>query len=304
MDYKRIIKSRRLRIKIMQILSFLPDQFIVELQYAMKTGRKLDLRNPQRFTEKLQWYKLFYRNSLMEQCVDKYSVREYVKSKGLVNILVPLIGIYESVDEINFADLPNQFVIKDTLGGGGNSVIVVKDKDKLDIKATRLELQNWMKKKHGKHPGREWVYDKKESRIIIEKYIESDVSNGGLIDYKFFCFNGRVKYVYGIADRELGNGAGLGVFNREFELLPYKRCDEENLKRNLEKPSNYEEMVSIAEKLSEDFPHARIDLYDQNNKILFGEITFFDGSGYMQFNPDEFDYIMGKEFILPQKVNR
>ena len=298
MDYKKLIKSRDVRIFIMRMLSFVPDKWMVKLQYCVKTGRKLNLKNPQRFTEKLQWYKLYYRDPVMAQCADKYDVREYVKNCGLEHILNECYGVFDSPDDIDFDKLPNAFVIKDTLGGGGNSVVICKDKEKFDRIECINKLRNWIKPTKGKHPGREWVYDNKRNRIIIEEYIDSKEDEGGLIDYKFFCFQGKVQYVYGIADRTLGNGAGLGIYNADFELLPYQRADERPLQREITKPKNYEKMVEYAEKLSKPFPHARIDLYNQNGKIIFGEITFFDGSGYMKYKPDEFDCIMGKCFIV------
>ena len=302
MDYKKFIKSRSLRIKIMRLLSFLPDKIIVLLQYRLKTNRKLNLRHPKRYTEKLQWYKLYYKDPLMEKCVDKYEVRNYVMNKGYSNILIPILGIYNSAYDINFDILPNRFVLKDTLGGGGNSVIIVKDKSKENFDRIRKQIQGWIKETKGKHPGREWVYDNKPNRIIIEKYLESNENEGGLIDYKFFCFNGKVEYVYGIADRTLGSTIGLGIFDSNFNLLPYKRVDENSLNRVIKKPKNYEQMIKCAEILSKDFPHARIDLYNQEGKIYFGEITFFDGSGYMCFEPDEFDYIIGDKFLLPISI--
>ena len=298
-NYKKIIKSRKVRIKIMKLLNFLPDRIVVSLQYKIKTGRNLNLLSPKRYTEKLQWYKLYYRNPLMGKCVDKYEVRDYVRQMGYSQILVPILGVYNSVDEINFELLPKSFVIKDTLGGGGNSVIIIKDKTKENLNKIKIQVNEWLKVSKGKHPGREWVYDNKKNRIIIEKYLESEKETGGLIDYKFFCFNGKVEYVYGIADRTLGKSVGLGIFDNNFNLLPYKRVDENSLIRVIKKPKNYEEMVKCAEILSRTFPHARIDLYNQKGKIYFGEITFFDGSGYMCFDPDEFDYIMGDKFLLP-----
>lgn len=302
MDYKKIIQSRKLRINIMRVLSFLPDKFVIKLQYLLKTGRKLNLKDPQRYSEKLQWYKLYYKDPLMGNCVDKYLVREYVKKQNLENILNTVYGVYDSYEDINFNTLPNQFVLKDTLGGGGTSVLIVKDKYTMNMSQLEKTLKSWTKRKYGKHPGREWVYDNKKSKIIIEKYIESNLEEGGLIDYKFFTFNGKVKYVYGMADRALGKGVGCGIFNEKFEQMPYYRADEKKLERYLKRPLNYEKMVQIAETLGKPFPHARIDLYNQNNKIIFGEITFFDGSGYMKFKPDEFDYIMGKEFDIPKKA--
>ena len=299
MNYKDLIKSRKTRIKILQLLSFIPDEIMLKLQYRIKTGRKLNLKNPQRFTEKLQWYKLNYRNPLMVQCVDKYDVRKYIEDCGLGNILNEMYGVYDSPEEVDFTILPNEFVIKDTLGGGGNAVIIVSDKLKMNEDAVRQQMLQWVNEPTDKKsPGREWVYDGRKHRIFIEKYIESDFDEGGLIDYKFFCFNGRAEYLYVIADREVGKKAGLGVFDRNYKYLNVCRCDEAPLTRNIEKPNNFEELLYVAEKLAAPFPEARIDLYNQHNQIMFGEITFFDGSGYMTFEPDEFDYELGKSFIL------
>ena len=303
MNYKDIIKSRKIRIKIMQFLSFVPDEFMLKLQYRIKTGRRLNLKNPQRFTEKLQWYKLNYRDPLMAQCADKYEVRKYVEKCGLEHILNEMYGIYNSLSEIDFNTLPNSFVIKDTLGGGGNSVIIVEDKAKMDEEKIRKQMQEWVDEPiNKKNPGREWVYDGRKHRIIIEKYIESDVTKGGLIDYKFFCFNGKAEYLYVIADRKIGKQAGFGIFDNNFIKQDVIRVDEMPLKRMIKKPENYNKMKQLAEKLSQPFPEARIDFYNVDNKILFGEITFFDGSGYMTFEPDEFDYQLGEKFLLSSLI--
>lgn len=302
MDYKKIIKSRDVRNKILNCLWFIPDEIMIKIQYYIKTGRKLDLKNPQRFTEKLQWYKLYYKNPLMIQCVDKYDVRDYVVQKGLKSILNECYGVYDRVEDIDFEKLPNQFVLKNSLGVGGNSVIVCKNKNLLDFDKTKSLLQKWLDEKTVKSGGREWpYYCGKNHRIIVEKYIDSKPEDGGLIDYKFFCFNGRFEYLYIIADRDLGKKAGLGIFNREYEKLPVIRTDEDSLTRNIKKPVAYSEMIEIAEKLAAPFPEARIDLYYSDEKIIFGEITFWDGSGYMQFEPDDFDFILGRNFVLPEK---
>ncbi len=301
MDYKKIIKNRNLRIKIMQMLSFVPDEIMVKIQYRMKTGRKLNLKNPQRFTEKLQWYKLYYRDPLMAQCADKYEVRKFVEECGLEHILNEMYGIYNNPEEIDFSKLPDSFVIKDTLGGGGNSIILVKDKNELDIEKTRAQMWEWVNQPaNKKHPGREWVYDGRKHRIIIEKFIESDENQGGLIDYKFFCFNGKAEYLYVIADRKVGEKAGFGIYDANYNRLNVCRLDEQPLKRNIEKPENYEQLRKLAEMLSEPFPETRIDFYNLNGKVTFGEITFFDGSGYMMFEPDEFDYELGKKFLIDE----
>lgn len=298
--YKKIIKSRDARILILKLMGGIPDKTMVRLQYRIKTGRKLNLKKPQRYTEKLQWYKLYYRDALMSEVVDKYTVRKYIKKIGLEYILNECYGVYTDPNEIDFSKLPNKFVIKDTLGSGGDSVIICEDKNQLNIAETKKKMKHWLQTSKGKNVGREWVYDGKRNRIIIEELIESDKDKGGLVDYKFFCFNGTAKYVYGIAERELGVGAGLGIYNRDFEKQPYRRVDERALKHTLQKPDNYYEMMRIAEYISKPFPHARVDMYSVKDKILFGEITFFDGSGYMIYEPDEFDYLLGKEFLLPE----
>lgn len=300
MDYKKIIKSRSLRLKILRFFSFIPDRIMIELQYFIKTGRKLNLRKPKRFTEKLQWYKLYYKNPLMVQCVDKCDVREYVKAKGLNSILIPCYGVYNSSEEINWESLPNQFVIKDTLGGGGNAVIIVKDKAAADIAILKQQVNKWVNiDTYVPEGGREWpYYSGKRHRIIIEKYLEADVKQGGLIDYKFFCFNGQPKWIYVIADRVVGEGCGLGIFDANFVKQNATRSDERPLERDIPKPKTLELMKEISRKLSEDFLEARIDLYEVCGMVKFGEITFYDGSGYMTFNPDSFDQKMGEEFVI------
>lgn len=303
-DYKKIIKSRDLRLKILRVLSFIPDKPMIKLQYRIKTGHKLNLKNPKRFTEKLQWYKLYYKNPLMIKCVDKYDVREYVKKKGLEDILIPCYGVYDKVEEVDWNSLPNQFVMKDTLGGGGTSVVIVKDKSKTDIQQLKETAKKWTQiDAHRKDAGREWpYYSGRNHRILFEQYIDSDPDKGGLVDYKFFCMNGDTAYIYVIADRKLGAGAGFAIYDKNFNKTNAQRVDERPLKRFIEKPDNFEALKNVAEKLAGKFPEARIDLYDNNGEIHFGEITFFDGSGYMKFDPDKFDFELGDKFKLPREM--
>ncbi|MCM1202062.1 MAG: carbonic anhydrase [Bacteroides fragilis] len=258
------------------------------------------MKNPKRFTEKLQWYKLNYRDPLMAQCSDKYEVRKYVRNCGLENILNELYGIYSTPDEVDFDKLPESFVLKDTLGCGGNAVILVQDKGRVNETNVRKQMWDWVNEPlNKKHPGREWVYDGRKHRIIAEKLIDSDEETGGLIDYKFFCFNGKVEYLYVIADRKLGAKAALGIFDANYIMQQVRGTEKEILSRDIKRPDNFEAMKCIAEKLAKPFPEARIDLYDVDNHILFGEITFFDASGYMIYEPDGFDFIIGEKFALP-----
>ena len=162
-------------------------------------------------------------------------------------------------------------------------------------------MGKWVGPVVGKHPGREWVYDGRRGRIVVEKYIPSEPDTGGLIDYKFFCFNGKCAYAYVIADRKVGQKAGFGITTPDYKFLPYVRADEKPLERIVPKPAEWEQMLTTAEAIARPFPHARIDLYDVDGKIIFGEVTFFDGSGYMTFEPDEFDYMLGEPFQLPER---
>lgn len=294
MDYKKIIKNQELRFKILKLLSFIPDKKMIKLQYRIKTGRKLNLKNPQRYTEKIQWYKLNYRNPKMTQCADKFEVRQYVKKKGLEKILNKIYGVYNSAEEINFEELPNKFVLKTTNSSHTN--IFCEDKHKLDIKETIEKLNKYLHKEGKKSMGREWAYDNVKPRIICEQFLPKD-KNNDLPDYKFFCFNGKAEYIYVIKNRTIDK-ADLGIFDLNFKQLPYYRTDENKLKISIEKPKRFDEMLEIAEKLSEDFPHVRVDLYNVDGRIYFGELTFYDGSGYQRYEPDEFDFILGEKFKI------
>lgn len=301
MDYKKIIKSKELRIKILNFLNFIPDKAMIKLQYRIKTGRKLDLKKTQRYTEKIQWYKLNYRNPLMPKVVDKYEARDFVKSKGLENILNSIYGVYDNPEDIDFDKLPNSFVLKDTMGSGGNSVILVRNKKKADLLKIKEEIQKWVSRPiNKKNAGREWVYDGKKHRILIEEFLACNDTN--LSDYKFFCFYGKPFCLYITQDyRDSHEDGKLAFLSTDFELLNVGREDWRPLLEPLKKPENYKKMLEYASSLSKDFPHARVDFYNIDGKIYFGEITFFTGSGYFKFKPDEFDYTLGEQFILPKE---
>ena len=297
MNYRKIIKSRDLRIKILSLLDWVPDSFMLRLQYWLQTGRKLNLKHPKRYTEKLQLYKMKYRNPDMLRCTDKYEVRSYIEEKNLSQYLIPMIGIYDSVEDINFDSLPRQFVAKTTDGGGGNQVFVCKDKTRLSEQHFIEKLRNWMNMPKSKQSGREWAYENHyPRRILIEKMIGNGKED--LIDYKFFCFSGKVSCVYGITDRRVGESAQIGIYDADFNKLAVDRCDERHQERGLPKPKNYDNMLVIAEQLSKEFPHVRVDLYNVDGTIYFGELTFYDGSGYMTFNPDSFDEQLGENFDI------
>lgn len=300
MDYKKIIRNQETRFKILNLLRFIPDKTMIQLQYKIKTGRKLNLKNPKRYTEKLQWYKLYYRDPLMTRCSDKYEVRSYVKEKGLEKYLTNLYGVYKNFEDINFEILPNSFAIKYTNGSGNNYFVKNKKSENMDV--IKNTIKGWVSKQRI-HYGREWCYYNVQPRIIIEELIERD-ENNDIPDYKFFCFNGKVKYLYIMVDYVDNHENGrCSFFTPEFLQLPYRRSEYKEINRTISKPENFNEMIAVAEKLSKDFPHVRVDLYNIKGRIIFGELTFYSASGYTVFTPDEFDYELGRQFIMPYKFS-
>jgi len=297
-NYKKLIKTRGMRLKILSALEFIPDKPMLYLQYFLKFNRLLNLRNPKRFTEKLQWYKLYYRDPLMKKCVDKYLVRDYVESKGLDDLLNELYGVYNVPEEIDFDLLPNEFVIKTTDGGGGNNIIIYRNKDDFNIKQTKSKLNNWLNLRKNLSGGREWSYRNSKSRIIIEKLlVNKNNAAAGINDYKFFCFNGKPEYIVVDKDRYIEHKRNFYDINWNFIKV---ESDHPYFGDTMAKPDNLDEMIEIASILAEDFPFVRVDLYNIDGEIIFGELTFYPWSGYVQFKPDEFDFTLGKELSLPE----
>lgn len=299
MNYKKIISSRKMRITILNMLGWIPDKTMVKIQYRIQMGRKLNLENPKRFSEKLQWYKIYYRNPIMGKCVDKYEVREYVRSKGLEKYLIGNIGIWNDPDEICFDDFPEKFVLK-TTNGSHNNIICTNKKDFSEIDSKK-QLKLWLKQ-NKKNVGREWAYDVVKPRIIGEEYLEKD-SNGELADYRFTCLNGEIAYLCVTVDSFENETTREIFYNEKFEPLNISEPGCEMLNPDeRQKPDNYDEMVRIVKILSADFPQVRVDLLNVDGRIYFGELTFYNSSGYIAFEPDSFDYSLGEKFILPSKM--
>lgn len=299
LDYKKLIKSQNTRLKLLKLLDFIPDKLMIYMQYWVKTGKILKLNQPKRFTEKIQWYKLNYQDPLMTQCADKYGVREYVSNKGYQNILIPLYGVYNRAEEIDFSKLPEKFVLKTTNASHTN--IICKKKSELNIEKTIHTLNNWLEKRSVKL-GREWAYYNIKPRIICEKYLEDNSSEfDDISDYKFICFNGQAEYVWIDVDRY--NNHKRNFYDLDWNYLNVS-SDVSNYTDDLVKPNRFEEMKKIANTLAEDFPHVRVDLYLVNNEIYFGELTFYLLSGYEKFYPDNFDFILGEKFKLPKKFRK
>lgn len=281
-EYRRIKGNR-------QIKKISDENFIFDV-YKRSTGHELNLSNPQRYTEKLQWLKLFYRNKDIELTTDKYTVREYLEQKGYGYILNDLIGVYDSVDEIDFLSLPEKFVLKLSHGSGWN--IVCKDKSTLNWKMYKHIIQSWMKQNLAIY-GREWNYNNLTPKIVIEKYIDN--GDDQLTDYKFFCFNGKPLFVQ--IDRDRFKDHKQTYYDMDWQQLDIKTSHEVSDEIC---PPKFEEMKKLAEDLSKDFPHVRIDFYNIGEQIYFGEFTYFDGSGFYKFEPDEIDFLWGEKLILPE----
>lgn len=268
---------------------FLPDKPYLKLRYYAHIGRRLDLKNPKTFNEKIQWLKIYDRNPKYTQLVDKYDVREYISEKIGKDYLIPLIKVYNTVDEIDFDKLPNQFVLKCTHDSGG--IIICEDKEKLDIEKSKEKLKKHIKKNYY-YWGREWPYKNIKPRIICEQLIK-DKEHEDLVDYKFMCFDGKVKCSFVCINRNSKNEMNIDFYDREWNKMPFER-HYKNSDIVMEKPQHYEKMVSLAENLAQGFKFIRVDFYNVNGKIYFGELTFFPGSGFEEFTPEKYDSILGE----------
>lgn len=296
--YKKILKNKVLRFKLLSALRFIPSKPMLKAQYRIKLGRKLHLKNPQRYTEKVQWYKLNYRDPVMQKCADKYWVREYVESKGLGHLLNELYAKFDSAEDISFDGLPDEFVLK--LSNGSSTNLLVEDKNALNVEEIRKKFKDFYAQS-GASAGREWVYDTDQKPVVVAEKLLRDPNNanGSLRDYKILCFGGEPAYIICVDGRYTPEYCHV-VYDTEWVKQDVVIGDSSNA-ANYEKPETFDRMMEIARILSADFPAARIDLYSIEGKIYFGEITFFPWSGYMYFVPDSFDMELGQVFELPEK---
>lgn len=279
-----------------KVSHILPDDVYLKLRYRALLGRKLDLSNPKTFNEKLQWLKLYDRKPEYTMMVDKYRVREYIAKTIGEEYLIPLLGVWEDPDEIDFDVLPDQFVLKCNHDSG--SVILCKDKSTFDIEAARVKLKKHMKKNLFWW-GREWPYKEVPRRIIAEKYMV-DESGTELKDYKIFCFNGKAKIIEVDFDRFVAHKRNL--YSTRWESLNFEIQYPRDISYVIPRPETLNEILLLAEKLSHEIPHLRVDFYLIENKIYFGELTFYHEAGFGKFNPEEWDYKLGGWIELPDKI--
>ena len=274
-----------------------PEQYEENIKnwYYKMTGECLDLENPSTFNEKIQWLKLNDSVDYKTRLADKYLVRDYVKEKIGEEYLIPLIGVYDNFDDINFAEMPNKFVMKANHASGWN--IIVDDLNALDIPEARKKFQIWLNRNYAYYSGLELHYKNINPKIVIEQYIENDGHE--LFDYRFFCFSGKAYYIW--VDVDSGKSSHRrNVYDLDWNLLPLQvnYPNDKNLDR---KPKNLQKMIELAEKLSEGINFVRVDLYEVKDTIYFGEMTFTPQSGQATWDPPEYNKIYGDLLVLPNE---
>lgn len=284
MNFKELLKS------------WIPDDIYLKYLYKKHMGKNLNLKSPQLFNEKLQWLKLYNRKPEYTMMVDKYEVRKYISQNIGEEYLIPLIGVWDNFDEIDFSKLPNQFVLKCTHDSGG--VVICKDKNKLDIEETRKKINKHLKTNYY-YACREWPYKNIKPKIICEEYMV-DESGVELKDYKIFCFSGEAKMIQVDYNRFVEHKRNL--YDTEWNYIPASIEYPTDSKVKINKPEKLETMLELAKVLAKDYPHVRVDFYLINNRVYFGEMTFYHGAGYEKFEPKSLEIKMGKWIKLPSKI--
>ena len=278
------------------IIKRLPAKLVLNIENLRGYKRLLKKNRIEYFGEKIQWIKLYGNLETYKDLVDKYRVREYVEKKIGKKYLTEIIKVYSSTNEINFEELPDRFVLKLNTGSGYN--IICKDKEKINRKKVIKQLNNWLKEDYFKIK-KEPQYKNIEKKIICEKYMEN--KKGELLDYKLFCFNGKTEFIE--VDFDRFENHAMNFYDLKWNLMDLKKGKYPNYSGKLEKPENLNEMIEVAEKLSEELPFARIDLYDVDNKIYFGEITLTPAGGLTPFIPLDKDLLYAKKIKLEKYLS-
>lgn len=276
------------------ITNLLSDKIYLKLTYRIRFGEKLDLKNPITFNQKIQWLKLYDRQARYTELVDKVKVKDYVAKEIGQQYLIPTLGVWDHFEDIDFEQLPKQFVLKCNHDSG--SIVICRDKSTFDLEYARKKLTKGLRT-DAYYWGREWPYKNVQRKILAEAYMEDDDSEE-LKDYKLMVFNGKVKCSFVGSERFSEDGLKITFFDTDWKVMPFERHYPKS-KLDIKKPLNYDEMVELAEKLAKDIPFARIDFYEVKGRAFFGEITLFPGSGWEEFTPSEWDKTLGSWIKLP-----
>ena len=268
----------------------IPDKIYLDIRFRKVFGRGINWKAPKTYSEKLQWLKVYDRKPVYSTMVDKYEAKKYVADLIGEEYIIPTLGVWDSVEDIDFDSLPDQFVLKCTHDSGG--LVICPDKRKLDVDAAKKKLAHCLKQNFF-WSGREWPYKNVKPRILAEKYMV-DESGYELKDYKFFCFGGEPKALFIASDRQLeGEEVKFDFFDMEFRHLPF-RNGHPNATHPIACPPAFEKMKELAAVLSKGIPQLRVDFYDINGRVYFGELTFFHHSGLETFEPEEWDEKFGE----------
>ena len=275
----------------------LPDKAYLKLMFRLELRKKLDLDNPQTFSEKLQWLKLYYHRPDLVMMADKLAVKDHVASIIGEEYVIPLLGSWDDPRDIDWDSLPGHFVLKTNHDGGNFGIVICRDKEKLDkgkaVKRLRKSL-----KRNTYIIGREWPYKNIPRKVFAEQYMK-EAGAEELTDYKFYCFDGKVKMLFIASGRQKGH-ITFDYFDENFQHLEFIQTHP-MADITPEKPKNFELMKSLAERLSQGLPHVRVDFYDVDGKVYFGEYTFFTHGGWAAFHPEEYDYKLGSYLHLPEQ---
>lgn len=275
------------------------DERLIKNKYKEYLNRTLELDNPVKFNDKLQWLKLNWYDTEAVTAADKYKARDFVKERIGAEYLNELYAVYESVEQIDISELPDSFVLKGTHGSGYN--IICLDKHKIDWEKAFKKMEKWLSTNYF-WENREWVYKDIKPRIICEKLLVEE-GEEGLRDYRFFCFDGDPKFITVDFDINEKEKTRRNLYDLKWNLMDEEISYPKELDIKLERPAKLNEMIELSKKLSEGFPHARVDFYYVNNKIYFGEITFFHQSGLAEIRPEKFEVTMGNWLKLPEVKN-
>lgn len=299
MNLKTFISKVYIQLHLYGWFNFLPDSIDIRLFYLAFMGKFPNLRNPKTFNEKLNWLKLHNRNSLYTTLVDKYAVKQWVAGKIGEQYVIPTLGVWNKFDDIDFDKLPNQFVLKCTHDSGG--LAICKDKATFDKEYARKKL-NASLKRNFYYACREWPYKNVPPRIIAETYVE-DENDSELRDYKFYSFNGKPKFLLLATNRQSKDKPlSFDYFDMDFNHLQLTNHWHPNNEYEVpHKPQNFEKMKELIGILAKDIPHVRVDFYEVNGQILFGEMTFFDQGGFLKLHPDSWENEWGDLIKLPLK---
>lgn len=293
---KQLGLMRRASLALLERLTFLDDKTYLRLRYRLRMGRALHLENPKTFNEKLQWLKLHDRNPLYTVLVDKAAVKPWVAERIGSEHIVPTMGVWNSFDQIDFDALPDRFVLKCTHDSGG--LAICRDRTTFDKEAAREKIEKSLGRNYYYH-GREWPYKNVIPRILAEEYLDSPYGAIGLIDYKFYCFNGEPRFLYVSQGLENHATARISFLTLNWEFESFRRSDYSPFEKLPNKPRSFNEMLAFAKVLSKDIPFVRVDFYDGAKGALFSEMTFSPCSGMTEFEPAKADVFIGQMLSLP-----